>query len=614
MLALAAMTVATVCQIPQTEPILAVDLCPAKDISLADPAARRRSWDELHAFFALQGIVNRKGPRLYAYFVGDDGATDRVWPAWLQSKGEWLEGRSVKVLKGFDDALLTLKDHVRGVVVWDERVPATSALASTLAGIEDALPVRYDPTKGSLYRRLALDAGGAQLKVVRRLIKTDGSPMFTGKGTIPGTKLPSTGSAKCDAMMWGIENLVKTGKTSSRRPAYYPNAQWLIDPKDIPVERTLLSNHDYFISERAFFFDLGPWDDDLPNDDLSRPVGTDFKTLTALLHAMYARSNGIPIHVGGFTPWDQKYTDFTGRKHGGVPTEWRFAEILSCFNAYMDADAPGLHAMADASFFRHFPLEQRYHQTNRPSEVGLRAKGLLGADGKVLPKHFVAIYVGDYDSAAWLYEMPHQVWDDPARGSIPLSWAFNPTLEDRFPVGLAYARKTATANDSFITGDSGVGYLSPTYLDGARPWSGLPSGLAAWEQFSKPYLDRWDLRVTGFVIDGNAPPMVPAVSAVYARLTPRGVVAQNCPPQSLVNGVPFLRMSGDLDAADISADVSRIISETPKDGPSFRIYRTILWPASRHKELFDRASAQRPDIVFLDAPTLLALLGKHLRG
>ncbi|EQD70078.1 hypothetical protein B1A_06491, partial [mine drainage metagenome] len=50
------------------------------------------------------------------------------------------------------------------------------------------------------------------------------------------------------------------------------------------------------------------------------------------------------IHIGGFIPWDKKYTKYPGAggKHGGVATEWEYAYIVSCFNGYMDADALGL--------------------------------------------------------------------------------------------------------------------------------------------------------------------------------------------------------------------------------------------------------------------------------
>jgi len=533
----------------------------------------------------LQGIVNRKSPRLYAYFVGAQGSTDRHWLKWLQTKGEWLDGVPTRPVKDFEEAIGLFREELRGAVVWDENVPATSNVANTLAGIENALPIRYDPSPGSLYSRLV--TGGPRLKVLHNLLGK-----FKSKG---------------DAYRWAIERLVDTGSCSERFMAYYPDAHWLKEPKGIQPDRTLTSNYDFFVSKKAFFFDLGPWDDDLPDDEPGQPLGEDFRTLTALLHAMHRRTKGRPIHVGGFTPWDQKYTDFTGRKHGGVESEWRYAEILSCFNAFMNADAAGLHAMANASFFAHYPLEAQYRQRNLPTSEGLSARGHV-SDGKVAPKHYVAIYVGDYDSAAWLYQMLPQVWDDPARGSIPLGWAFNPVLQERFPVGLAYTRKTASLMDTFVMGDSGVGYLNPGYLTPPRKWSGLPSGLDTWEAFSKPYIDRWDLRVTGFVIDGFTPAMSDESKEAYARMSPAGVVAQKVPKVSFVKGVPFLRMGADLDGAKIDIAARQISDECQGEGPTFHIYRTILWPASKHRELFEKVRKLNPNVEFVEPHALFLLM------
>jgi hypothetical protein len=224
------------------------------------------------------------------------------------------------------------------------------------------------------------------------------------------------------------------------------------------------------------------------------------------------------------------------------------------------------------------------------------------------------VYVGDYDSAAWLYQMLPQVWDDPTRGSILLGWAFNPIIQERFPVGLAYARKTASPMDTFVMGDSGVGYLNPGYLVPPRRWSGLPSGLAQWEAFSRSYTRRWDLKVTGFVIDGFAPPMSAEVLEAYARMSPGGVVAQKIPPVSLVNGVPFLRMGSDLNRDRIDEAASLINNECQGDGPTFHIYRTILWPASKHKELFERVRRLNPNVEFVEPHALFLLIGAAMAG
>ena len=125
------------------------------------------------------------------------------------------------------------------------------------------------------------------------------------------------------------------------------------------------------------------------------------------------------------------------------------------------------------------------------------------------------------------YQKMPEIWDDPTRGQVPLGWAFNPALAERFPVGLIHARATATPNDTFMAGDSGYGYLNPGNLVPPRKWSDLPSDLNAWERLCADGYRRWDLKVTGFVIDGYAPAMSDVVKAAYARFSPAGVVAED---------------------------------------------------------------------------------------
>ncbi len=58
----------------------------------------------------------------------------------------------------------------------------------------------------------------------------------------------------------------------------------------------------------------------------------------------------------------------------------------------------------------------------------------IDAQGQVVPRTYMMFYVGDYDSASWLYNMLKQNWDDPARGTVPLGWAVDPNLSVRFPL------------------------------------------------------------------------------------------------------------------------------------------------------------------------------------
>ncbi len=583
--------------------------CAAPATTLAD---RRAQWDRLQLLSALEGLANRKSARLYVNLIGDKGSVDRFWWRWLSRPGGWMAGVPVTHGPSVDRLIEHFRREVRGVAVWDERTPSTSNVASSFAGAENLLPLRYDPAPGSLYSRLVVDPGGPRLRVIERMVGAHCERMFGGPGVIPGTRIPSTGSAKCDAYLWAAQRLLRTRRTDVRM-GYYPDAAWLAKPLGLPVDRTLLSNHDYFVAHKGFFFDLDPWDDEAPDDELAQKPGTDASVLRRILRSAYLASRGAMIHVGGFVPWDQKYTDYTHRAHGGVATEWRYAEILSCFNAYMDADAPGLGPMANASFFQHYPTRSIYRQAPLPTDAEMKRRGWIEPTGMPANRPFACFYAGDFDSAAWLYRMLPELWQDSARGSVPLGWAFDPNLQDRFPVGLAFARETATPNDAFVTGDSGAGYLNPGYLTPPRKWSGLPSGLGSWIAHSTPLYRKWDLSVTGFVIDGNAPPMAGDTLRAYAKLSPGGVVAQKIPAESLVDGVAFLRMGPDL-SGDLEKDAQTIESSLKGDGPKFGIFRTVLWKPSLHAELVRKVAADLPQVAFVTPPVLMELLRRKLAG
>ncbi|NIR00989.1 MAG: hypothetical protein GTN78_12440, partial [Gemmatimonadales bacterium] len=83
------------------------------------------------------------------------------------------------------------------------------------------------------------------LPVKVRLVNPDGSSMFAGRGTIPDSSTPSTGSAKCDAYLWAKEKYLDSGKCNPAKMGYYIDAYWLRKP-DGYIPNHTLSNHDYF--------------------------------------------------------------------------------------------------------------------------------------------------------------------------------------------------------------------------------------------------------------------------------------------------------------------------------------------------------------------------------
>lgn len=63
-------------------------------------------------------------------------------------------------------------------------------------------------------------------------------------------------------------------------------------------------------------------------------------------------------YIGGFPSWAYKYTMHASGIHDDVPTEWEFSRIISAYNAFKDADAISYGALANASFWQHFPTKR----------------------------------------------------------------------------------------------------------------------------------------------------------------------------------------------------------------------------------------------------------------
>ncbi len=598
------------------EPIGVFDLTYTLKFDASDQAQVAAAWDHCHAASTLQGNVNRKQPLLYFHYVNNGGINvDDYWLDKMSEPGQWLEQRGRKEIPDIISLIKEYRRFIKGAVVYDPNVPATSNLASTIAGVEDLIAIRYDASPDSLYSKVILH--GLKLPVIKRLINQDGSSLFTGKGTIPSTDIPSTGSAKCDAYLWLKHNYIDSGKVDATYAGYYIDSYWMKNPTAANPNQHTLTNHDYFVAKRGFFFDLGSIGDEKPVDDIQQPMGTDLKTLQSLLLSAYHHGGKDKmIHIGGFTPWAYKYTDHgkAGGKHGGVHVEWEFGKIASAYNAYVDADAIGYAAMANASFFAHYPLQKEYPQ-KWVTHAELKQRGYLTDDGKVNfdGRDFIIFYVGDYDSAAWVYQMMPSIWDNPDHGKIPMMWSISPVLDRRAGMALDYFRRTAGPLDHFAAADNGAGYLNPGMLQEPRPLSGLPSGLDAWAAHCKHYYDKWDITITGFVIDGYAPGLTKEGLDCYAKFSPNGIVPQKIPPSLLHGDMPVIRSDYDVNRG-VEQSVNTILARVRDRDLPFHWFRNILKSPTWYLQVSEGLKKANPKIELLDAPTFFELYRIYLKN
>ena len=580
--------------------VLWLDLMRWNDASTKDTTEMKRMWDAVHLAATLQGIVNRDAPILYLDYVKADGYnTDEYWWDKYSAPGEWLAGKERVRIYDPVKACDILRDRFQGLVVYDPKIPATSCIASMVAGVEDLVAVRYDPSPGSIYNRMR--ERGYPVKVW--LVGEDGSSRF---------------ASKTAAYRWAIDEYLAKGRCNTAYAAYYIDQCWLQNPGASAKNHHQLSNHDFFVGERAFFFDLSPWSDEVATDDPDGEVGADYRTLTEILLECYRHnSNGETFcHIGGFPAWAYKYTNHreVGGKHTPAETEWKFAEIIGEYNAFKDADAIAYGAIANASFWQHFPLRARYAQTWTTREQ-LRAKGYLDAAGRVdRSKRYVLLYVGDYDAASWIYQTTPSLWDNPDRGKVPMMWSVSPILARRAPQAMHYMWTSASEMDYFAAADNGAGYLNPGSLETPRAISGLPDGMAQWARHCKPWYEQWDITVTGFIIDGNAKGMTQEGFKAYASFSPNGIVPQKAPDYlSAVDGMPILRSGGSA-GADQSAEAAAVIRNTVRSHTycPFYWFRAVLKSPTWYVNVKTLLDKSNPEIVWMSGPEFFELMKCYL--
>lgn len=661
-------------------------------------------YDLLKMATALQGIVNRTGPKIFYLF---DSSSDSFWYNELSKDGQILSQYAKSNVSDLFSLVQEFKGSLNGVVLWDEKVPATANVASTAAGVENLLPVRFDESPGSLYH---------ELFTVRRIftpedVKLNLTGKFTGQGTIPDIGEPSTGSAKNDAYLWAKARYLDTGLTNPTLMTYSLDAiSWnlqggvfdanllsahiprsmqkgteaeitivlentgetpwspdtldrlgslgdnqflwsnlnggfslgansqrvflspgvhiakgekatfrftLIAPdqpgsytfsakmvrdgvawygddlirtiqvteegpltyEDISnvgeafyypdLSNTNLPNTDYYIANKAFFFDLSPDPFKAPNDDRSQPIGTDVNTLNKILRAQSTLAGRNIITIGGFVPWWLKYTTYVdpGATYEPVQAEWKFVDIASQYNCQLDADAYGLICLTNASIYQQVPLREQYTQRNDK-----------GNNGKVYDssKKYVLFYMADYDSAAWSSRMLPTFWNDPKRGELPLEWSFGLSLSNRIPQLFNYLYDTMSPNDYFVSSDNGTDYLNPMMLLEENRPEGLPEFLDVWEAYNTQYFRKFDIDITGFLIAGNTGYVPLQVQEAYSRISPSGVSVGGYYEKAIVNETPFLRM-GDFSFMESDPAVyGEKLAKTLQGGQQFYNLRMIF--------------------------------------
>lgn len=385
-------------------------------------------YDTGLAAVTLQGLFNRYSDTKIYVTTKDVESTTTVLDI-MSQEGRWLQNVDRVAIKNLKALIELGAPYITTVVLWDVKVPATVNVATMIAGVEDGIVMT--PEMYQTYKSVLPES----INVVSLVDKFDGS---------------ETGSAKNDAYRWAIREYLEKGLCSTHYMCSYEDAARArangelryILPRDLAVEH------------EAFVFDLSPWTDEVPKDDMGQRKGLDRETYLMILEAQKkVRGSDTLTEISGFFPsW--KYSDsgndldFTS-KYKGTQVEWEFAYLFTPYGCYWN---PVAENASNVTFHEAYPLQTPLVQ-NRPDDIK------LDNDEKNV---YMLIVMGDYDSTGSLYTKMIKNWNAGGRGKIPLAWSYNPNMLQQYPDIIEYFYQTATENDYFVSNVGGAGWYNPS--------------------------------------------------------------------------------------------------------------------------------------------------------
>ncbi|MBI2927239.1 MAG: hypothetical protein HYY24_16215 [Verrucomicrobia bacterium] len=528
------------------------------------------SYDEAMAVACLQGIINRRSPEVYV--LSGKNPRPQYWLDLLSKDGRWLQGREVKPLADIGALVKLAGKRLKGAVIWDPAVPASVNVATTIAGVHDA--VVLSPAFADRY------LNQWQLPVLKDL-----RGFFTGA---------QTGSKKNDAYRWAIREYLAKGRCSSHLLCLFEDSFATRARGDIGYVLT----RDWAVKHRAFVFDLSPWGDEKPQDDPDQRLGLDLETYKLMLAETLRHSAGKRMtELTGFFAFS-KYANMPDHKsaHEPVPTEWESVWVMSPYNCYQntissDCFNQSLHSQAPRQ-----PLKQ--HRTAK--KVALEDKAYL------------CILMADYDSATPLYEFLPNHWRNADRGKTPLAWGINPNLLETYPDLIAYFYSTATAADTFTADASAAGYMNPNRI--------RKEYLPLFVKHNRRFFREADMTLAPMVLDWDQP--TPDVKDAFRQFAPDGFATivmdlhgtgGKLPEPQVWKGMPVLELinnacnfAGTEQTADILA---RAIKDRGNKTPGFYFFRIVWVNPTNIAETLAALRRKRADLNFevLDPHTFFAL-------
>ncbi|MEV4474562.1 GxGYxYP domain-containing protein [Nonomuraea sp. NPDC049504] len=529
----------------------------------------------------LQGVVNRRRPRLY-FNYNEEGYDER----WLSSTGAAVTRHDRPL-----DLVARYRGEVRGAILHDPGVPDSVNVATTLAGLENAVAAtaeqaqehrlkvitdlrgRFDPDDVLATYRWQLDtlwprcthtllSGLPPTRTVsvenvqwrevareterirdtsNREVRTfDLSQELSGEEGVFLRFQDSLGDDGWGASVGSLVVKADGNQIAAFTPGTDAEAPYLFDG----VNSAVGAESNRFADGGGYFIYR-----------FTPPAGTRELLVEVDLWNQYlvTATTTAPTRVEPF-PYFRDYTVASRAMVFWLPPSGETGKLLdeilskvkptTPYAGWFSNDVAGEWGGVDRASQHAVEVVPADYYMNGTVHAGVAAK----VSDRVRPRPratlrnrvYLTLTVGEGDNIQYCQRRMRQLWDDPARGRVPTNWTVSPLLADIGPALLAHYQRTATENDLLIAGPSGAGYTYP----GSWP----EADLAAYTKLTGRFLRRTGMDLVYAYNHRNADDdgwvaFDERIAASYRRNTPiRGIIQswETGDLQTHVGGLPII--------------------------------------------------------------------------
>ncbi|MCV4231006.1 GxGYxYP family putative glycoside hydrolase [Virgibacillus sp. LDC1] len=508
----------------------------------------------------LQGIVNREQPRIYLIESQEEG------------KMTWLNDINVPYTLHEDywDVFSAYRSEAKGMIVYDPEVPDTINVATTLAGLKKAVvasPELADKLSKAPYDLKILDdlrgKFDSRLEAYtwqyEHLWKQTTHQMLIGLDPDTAIRIPSglpesfvtiaeekqqvRDASNRDTYNLDLSSLLGESSVYLRFDDAFTQDGWgpavhevtvKADGKEIatfvagtPEEETYLydrqnskfsegsgghrfaDNGSYFVYEftppagtEKLTAEVDMWNQYKVSAGNIRPPSAEQQEPYGYLRDYAVANKAMVFWLDSNVP-EQKalFEKIMSDVEPGTPyLGWFSNDVEGEFSSVEIASRYGVYVLA-ADWFSNLTVfsgtKPKFKLAKTPPQPALENK------------IYVTYTFTEGDNFQYNQHRMRVMWDDPARGKVPINWTSSPLLYEGAPAILNYYLNSATENDLLIAGPSGAGYFYPS------PWPD-----ASFQQFlrqTEKYLKKTGMTIPYVLnrVDSENVPLSPFKAKAY---------------------------------------------------------------------------------------------------